>query len=91
MEDKIFTKEEREEWTSKLQPYWDSFWKVEKEFREKISLIEQKMNNEIKPFVPLNFFWCDGECSGIGAENMKDRDNFPLLHFTEFDFPDEEV
>ena len=87
MDNKIFTKEEREEWTKKLQPYWNEFWKVQNEFVKKTAEIEKKMNSKIKPFVQLGFFWCDGECVGIGAEDIDDRSKFPLLNL---DIPDEE-
>lgn len=81
---KIFTKEEKKQWIKKLSPYWKEYLRVESEHYKKISKLEKKMNDEVKPFKKLSFFYVDGECVGIGAENYSDRENFPLIHDSEF-------
>ncbi len=85
MENEIFSKEEKKEWIKKLQPYWNKLLKVQTEFSEKIFAIEKRMNNELNPIKELSFFYVDGECVGIGAESYSERDEFPLIHDSDFD------
>lgn len=40
------------------------------------------MNKKLNLDTELEFFYCDGECCGIGAGEFKDRKKFPLFHDT---------
>jgi hypothetical protein len=65
--------------TEQLKPYWRNYWKIWKEFSDKTHELEIKMNDKIKINTPLEFFYVDGECVGIGALNFEDRESFPLI------------
>lgn len=56
------------------------------DFFRKINFLEKKMNKKIKPKTQLEFFYADGECSGIGAENYSDRSWFPLIRGSELNY-----
>jgi len=63
----------------KIKPYWKEFLKLENKFRENRYALQEKMNKQLNLGINLEFFYVDGECVGIGAENFKDRKKFPLL------------
>ncbi len=76
---KKLNKKELEEITLQLKPYWVEYENLLIEHSQKVRELEDKMNKEIKPKTKLEFFYCDGECVGIGAENYSDREFFPLI------------
>ncbi len=84
MKKEIFTKEEKKKWIKKLSPYWKEYLKAESEHSKKIIKLERNMNEKVKPFKKLSFFYVEGECVGIGAENYEDREKFPLIHDSDF-------
>jgi len=43
------------------------------------------MNKRLKLDIALEFFYCDGECVGIGAEDYSERKRFPLIHDSELE------
>ena len=73
----------KKELIKKLKPYWKEHLRLRKEFYKKEEKLEKEMNKNPKLGVELEFFYCDGECAGIGAANYPDRKKFPLIHDTE--------
>lgn len=68
----------------KLKPFWEKREKIELEFLRKVTKIEKEMNKKLNLGFELEFFYVDGECCGIGADNFEDRNKFPLIHDSEF-------
>ena len=68
-----------------LKPFWKRYWKLESRFSEKVRKLEKEMNRKSGQKIKLEFFYCDGYCCGIGAENYSDRRKFPLIHDTELE------
>jgi len=79
------SKKELKEITLKLNPFWRKYRKLQGDYSKKVRILEKDMNKKIKPKTRLEFFYCDGECVGIGAENYSDRKFFPLIQENELD------
>ena len=71
---------------TKLDPFWKKREKIYSEFLEKQKKIEDELNKELNLNIKLEFFYCDGECVGIGAENYLDRKYFPLIQDSDFQY-----
>ena len=60
------------------------FWRKQNElwikFDKEQERLQREMSKEINLGIDLEFFYVDGQCVGIGAENYSDRKNFPLIH-----------
>ena len=69
---------------TKLKPFWTKLEKAHLKFLEKQRKIEDEMNKKLNLNIKLEFFYCDGECVGIGAENYSDRKYFPLIQNSDF-------
>ena len=67
----------------RLKPFWKKYWKLNGEFSKKIRKLEEEMNKKSGQKINLEFFYVNGECCGIGAENYSDRKRFPLIQDTE--------
>ncbi len=80
---KKMNKKETEELIKKLKPFWEKYRKLKEEHFEKLKVLENEMNKKVNVKTNLEFFYCDGECCGIGAEDYSDREWFPLIHDTE--------
>ena len=76
---KKMSKKELDGITVKLKPFWKKYNKLYEEHFKKVRDLEEEMNKKVKPPVKLEFFYVDGECVGIGAENYEKRKVFPLL------------
>lgn len=74
---------QKRELIKKLKPFWREYWKISSDFNNKRNELEKKMNKKVNLDIDLEFFYCDGECCGIGAGNFSDREKFPLIHDTE--------
>jgi len=70
-----------EEQKKAMQKYWMKACEAEEEYDKAVCYLEQEMNKEFKNsnLPELEFFRSDGETAGIGAMNIHDRDNFPLI------------
>ena len=68
----------------KIKPFWKKYSQLRLKHFKELRLLEEKMNKEIKEGIDLEFFYVDGECVGIGAENYLDRKKFPLIQDREF-------
>ena len=79
------SKKELKEITLKLNPFWRKYRKLQGDYSKKVRILEKDMNKKIKPKTRLEFFYCDGECVGLGAENYSDRKFFPLIQENELD------
>ena len=76
---KKLNKKEIEDAEKKLKPYWDKYWEIYKEFRDKEEKLQKEMNKKVGFNINLEFFYVDGFCVGIGAESWSDRKKFPLI------------
>lgn len=72
------TEKELIEITNRLQPFWKKRQIEYSRFLKKERKIEEEMNRNLK--LKLEFFYVDGRCVGMGAENYSDRKSFPLIH-----------
>lgn len=72
--------------TEKLKPYWKKYGMFQSQFLKKIAILEKEMNKNINLKTKLEFFYCDGECVGIGAEDHSERKFFPLISDTELNY-----
>jgi hypothetical protein len=79
MKDKL-NEEEIKLISEKAKPFFKEYWKLSLEFGDKVRILEEKMNKEIKPKTKIEFFYVDGEMVGIGAEDYSDGAWFPLIH-----------
>jgi len=68
-----------------LKPFWSKYKKLEYGFFKKTRELENEMNKKISLGFNLEFFSCDGEVVGIGAESYEKRANFPLIQDSELD------
>ena len=75
----------KKEIIKKLKPFWKEMEKIKLEHYKKIRKIEEDMNKELGIKTKLEFFYCDGEICGIGAEHFNDRKKFPLLTDSELE------
>lgn len=80
---KKINKKELRKITIKLKPHWEKFQKLRFEHFNKIMLLQKEMNKKMNLKTKLEFFYCDGECVGIGAEDYSERKYFPLIHDSE--------
>lgn len=80
---KKINKKELKDITIRLKPYWAKFKKIQNGYFKKIRLLEEEMNKKMNIKTQLEFFYCDGECVGIGAEDFSERKFFPLISDTE--------
>lgn len=71
------------DWVKLLLPYWRKRRKIEQLFHKIERNIEQDMS--VRARMALEFFYCDGDCVGIGAEDWDVRKQFPLLHDLELE------
>jgi len=71
--------------TNKLKPFWKKRQSLYSKFFNEERKIEYEMNKNLKSKIKLEFFYCDGECVGIGAEDYSERQFFPLIHDSELD------
>jgi len=69
----------------KLKPYWKEHIKLSQEFCKKEEKLQKEMNRNLKLGIELEFFYCDGECVGIGSADYSERKKFPLIHDTKLD------
>lgn len=69
----------KEKVIKKLKPFWKKYQKLESNLRGDMEKLEQKMTKDINLGINLEFFHVDGQCAGIGAFSMADRDKFPLI------------
>jgi len=76
-------KKEKSEIISKLKPYWEKFWRLEMAHNRRISDLEKEMTQGVKSNIKLEFFYVDGSPVGIGAQDLSDRKNFPLIQDSE--------
>lgn len=81
---KKLTKKELMKITNKLRPFWKKREEAYFEFLKKQRKIENEINKKLNLNIKLEFFYCDGECVGIGAENYSDRKFFPLIQDSDF-------
>lgn len=64
----------------KLQPFWKRFKELQNQYYTKIAILETEM--EIKTKIKgVEFFFCDGECAGIGNIDRK----LKLIHNQELE------
>ena len=63
----------------KLKPFWKRYLELQSNYHKRIKSLEKIMNNKLKLKTKLEFFYVDGECVGIGAEDYADRKYFPLI------------
>ena len=82
---KKMNKKEIKKIIEKIKPFWEEYQKIEIDYLKKIRILEQKMNKKIKPKARLEFFYSDGACVGVGAEDYINRKWFPLIHDTELE------
>lgn len=75
----------KKELIKKLRPFWHRHLKLREEFFIKERKLEEEMNKKLKLDTELEFFYCDGECVGIGAKDYSKREKFPLIHDTEIE------
>lgn len=75
----------KRELIKRLKPFWEEHSKLIAEFYKKEAKLEEKMNKKLKLKIKLEFFYCDGECCGIGAEDFSQRKNFPLIQDSQLD------
>ena len=75
---------DKEKVIKKLQPFWKKYWEKEEKFRNEVAEIEKEMSKAVGLGVDLEFFNVDGECVGIGASGIEDREKFPLIQDSEF-------
>jgi hypothetical protein len=73
----------KKEIIEKLKPFWKRYWELELEFCNKEQKLQEEMNKKLGLIIELEFFYCDGECCGIGAMDFSDRKKFPLIHDSE--------
>lgn len=66
----------------RLIPFWKEQEKALGSYFKKLEKIEKKIN-KIKLKYPLEFFFVEGNCVGIGARNYEDRKKVSLIHDTE--------
>ena len=78
-------KEKLDKIKEKLKPYWKDYQRILGDFFHETNKLQKKMNKELKLSMDLEFFYADGECVGIGAENYADRKKFPLIHDSDLD------
>ncbi len=83
---KKLTKKELIKIIDKLKPFWKKQEKAYSEFLKKQRKIENEINKKLNSNIKLEFFYCDGECAGIGAENYSDRKFFPLIQDSDLQF-----
>ena len=69
----------------KLKPFGKKHRELQLKFSEEIEKLKEEMNNSLDFGINLEFFYVDGECVGVGAENYSDRKNFPLIYDKELD------
>jgi len=74
---------EKKKLIDKLKKFWKEHLRNEADFFKKKRKIEKEMNKVVGLGVDVGFFYVDGECVGIGADNFSDRKNFPLIHDSE--------
>ena len=65
-----------------LKPFWWRHAELQREFFKKQEKLEQEMTKELGLGINLEFFYCNGECCGVGAKDFSDRKVFPLIHDT---------
>lgn len=63
-----------------LKPFFEKRNKLYLNFLKREVVLQTKMNEKLRLGINLEFFYCDGVCVGIGAENYSDRKTFPLIH-----------
>jgi len=73
----------KKDFIKKLKPFWKEWQKARREFLDKQMQIEKEMNKKLGLGIELEFFYCDGECCGIGAADYSEREKFPLIHDSE--------
>ena len=64
----------------KLKPFWKKYSNLRSKFLRDVQKLEKKMNKKANQGFNLEFFFCDGEAVGIGAEPYEKREKFPLIH-----------
>ncbi|MFH0836701.1 MAG: hypothetical protein V1870_01085 [Candidatus Aenigmatarchaeota archaeon] len=72
---------EKKEWIKKLKPFWKRREKIASELFRKEHAIQQEMCKKLGE--DLEFFYCDGECVGIGHTDFRKRNKFPLFNDSE--------
>ena len=85
---KKLNEKEKEEFIQKLRLFWKKYQDLSDEHFKKLIILEREMNKKVKAKINLEFFYVDGECVGIGAENYSDREWFPLIQDREFENKD---
>ena len=83
--EKKLSETEIKEITEKVKPFFKEYRKLDLEFSNKVKILTDRMNKEIKPKTKIGFFYVDGEMTGIGAEDYSDRAWFPLISEDEGD------
>lgn len=73
----------KEKVIKKLKPFWKKYQELESNLRRDMEKLEQEMTKNINLGINLEFFHVDGQCAGIGASSMGDRDKFPLIQDSE--------
>lgn len=63
-----------------LQPFWKRFKELESQYHTKIAILETEMEDKIK-IKGIEFYFCDGECAGIGTVDRK----LKLIHNQELE------
>ncbi|MBU0957686.1 MAG: hypothetical protein KKF56_02645 [Nanoarchaeota archaeon] len=76
---KKLTKKQLENIKTKLIPFWKKYWEIHRVYNDEILKLEKKMNKSLSLPIELEFFYVDGECVGIGAEDYSMREFFPLI------------
>ena len=76
-------KKELNEIIKELKPFWKKYQKLQSNYFKQIRILEEEMNKKIKPKTKIEFFYVDGECVGVGAEDYSERKFFPLIHDSE--------
>jgi len=74
---------DKEKIIERLRPFWKRYWKKEERFRKEVAVLEKEMTEKAGLGIELEFFHVDNECVGIGASEIKDRENFLLIHDSE--------
>jgi hypothetical protein len=69
--------------TIKLKPFWNKYQKLRSSFWNKELKLEKEMNKKLNFKCKLSFFYVDGECAGIGADDYSLRKFVPLIYDSE--------
>lgn len=64
----------------KYAPFWKELMEIEQKYRDAVNDLETKMQEKLQDN-NLMFFYCDGDCAGIGSHDRE----MELIHCTDLD------